>query len=65
MPRRTKFEAVDKNGKPHKRASVSRFYSHCVVIHFAVHPPSKLWPKGIAASSHAEWAGTQVRRSAI
>jgi len=64
MPRRTKFEAVDKNGKPHKRASVSRFYSHCVVIHFAVHPPSKLWPKGIAACSHAEWAGTQVRRSA-
>jgi hypothetical protein len=32
---RTKFEAVDKNGKLHKRATVSRFYSHCVVIHFA------------------------------
>ena len=58
MPRRTKFEAVDKNGKPHKRASVSRFYSHCVVIHFAAHPPSKLWPKGIAACSHAEWVGS-------
>jgi hypothetical protein len=38
---RIKFEAVDKNGKPHNRASVSRLYSHCVVIHFAAHPPSK------------------------
>ena len=54
---RIKFEAVDKNGKLHKRASVSRFYSHCVVIHFAAHPPSKFWPKGIAACSHAEWVG--------
>ena len=27
---RTKFEAVDKNDKLHKRASVSRVYSHCV-----------------------------------
>jgi hypothetical protein len=55
---RTKFEAVDKNGKPHKRASVSRFYSHCVVIHFAAHPPSKFWPKGVTAYSRAEWAGS-------
>ena len=31
---RIKFEAVDKNDKLHKRASVSRVYSHCVVIHF-------------------------------
>ena len=52
---RIKFEAVDKNGKLHKRASVRRFYSHCVVIHFAAHPPSKFWPKGVAACSHAEW----------
>jgi len=29
---RTKFEAVDKNDKLHKRASVSRVYSHCVAI---------------------------------
>ena len=52
---RIKFEAVDKNGKVHKRAGVSRVHSHCVVIHFAAHPPSKLWPEGIAACSHAEW----------
>src|SRR5262249_22748080 len=52
---RIKFEAVDKNGKLHKRASVSRFYSHCVVIHFAGHPPSKFWPKGVTAYSRAEW----------
>ena len=57
---RTKFEAVDKNGKPHKRASVSRFYSHCVVIHFAAHPPSKFWPKGVTAYSRAEWAGSRA-----
>ena len=25
------------------------------MIHFAAHPPSKLWPKGVAAHSHAEW----------
>jgi hypothetical protein len=53
---RIKLEAVDKNGKLHKRASVSRLYSHCVVIHFVAHPPSKFWPKGIVAFSHAEWA---------
>jgi len=57
---RIKFEAVDKNGKPHKRASVSRLYSHCVVIHFAAHLPTELWPKGIAACSHAEWTETRV-----
>jgi hypothetical protein len=57
---RTKFEASDKNGKLHKRASVSRFYSHCVVIHFAARPPSKLWPKGVTAYSRAEWAGSRA-----
>ena len=57
---RIKFGAVDKNGKLHKRTSVSRFYSHCVVIHFAAHPPTKLWPKGIAACSHAEWAESRA-----
>ena len=31
-----------------------------VVIHFAAHPPSKLWPKGIAACSHAEWVGSRA-----
>jgi hypothetical protein len=56
---RTKFEAVDRNGKLHKRAGVSRVHSHCVVIHFAAHPPSKFWPKGVAAYSRAEWAGTR------
>ena len=55
---RIKFEAVDKNGKLHQRASVSRFYSHCVVIHFAAHPPSKFWPKGLTAYSRAEWGGS-------
>jgi hypothetical protein len=37
---------------------VRRFYSHCVVIHFAAHPPSKFWPKGVAAYSRAQWAGS-------
>ena len=57
---RIKFEAVDKNGKLHKRTSVSRVYSHCVVVHFAAHPPSKFWPKGVAAYSRAEWAGSRA-----
>ena len=56
---RIKFEAVDKNGKLHKRAGVSRVYSHCVVIHFAAHPPSKFWPRGVEAYRRAEWAGTR------
>jgi hypothetical protein len=59
MSRRIKFEAVDKNGKPHKRASVSRLYSHCVVIHFAACAPNKSWPRGIEAYSRAQWAGTR------
>ena len=53
---RIKFEATDASGKVHKRSSTSHAYSHCLVIHFAAHPPSNLWPKGIAAGSHAEWA---------
>jgi hypothetical protein len=52
---RVKFEAIDATGKVHKRSSMSHVYSHCVVIHFAAHPPSKVWPKGVAAYSHAEW----------
>ena len=52
---RVKFEATDATGRVHKRSSARRVYSHCIVIHFAAHPPSKLWPKGIAAYSHAEW----------
>ena len=56
---RIKFEAVDKNGKLHKRASVSRFYSQCLVIHFAAHPPSRFSPKGVTAYSRAQWAGTR------
>lgn len=57
---RVKFEATDATGKVHKRSSMSRVYSHCVVIHFAAHPPSKIWPKGIAACSHTEWEGSRV-----
>jgi hypothetical protein len=57
---RIKFEATDGNGKVHKRSSTSHVYSHCVVIHFAAHPPSKLWPKGISACSHAEWAASRA-----
>jgi hypothetical protein len=52
---RVKFEAIDATGKVHKRSSISHVYSHCVVIHFAAHPPSKVWPKGVATCSHAEW----------
>ena len=57
---RIKFEATDANGKVHKRSSTSQVYSHCVVIHFAAHPPSKLWPKGMAACSHAEWSASRA-----
>jgi len=52
---RVKFEATDATGKVHKRSSRVHIYSHCVVIHFAAHPPSKVWPKGVAAFSHPEW----------
>ena len=55
---RIKFEATDATGKVHKRSSMTHIYSHCVVIHFAAHPPSKSWPKGVAACSHAEWVGS-------
>jgi hypothetical protein len=55
---RIKFEATDASGKVHKRSSTSHVYSHCLVIHFAAYPRSKLWPKGIAACSHAEWVGS-------
>ena len=55
---RRKFEATDATGKVHKRSSMRHIYSHCVVIHFAAHPPSKFWPKGVAACSHAEWVGS-------
>ena len=57
---RIKFEATDTSGKVHKRSSTSHVYSHCLVIHFAARPPSNLWPKGIAACSHAEWAASRA-----
>ena len=57
---RIKFEATDASGKVHKRSSTSHVYSHCLVIHFAAHPPSNLGPKGIAACSHAEWAESRA-----
>jgi hypothetical protein len=44
----------------HKRGSASHVYSHCLVIHFAGHPPSNLWPRGIAACSHAEWTESRA-----
>ena len=52
---RVKFEATDATGRVHKRSSTSHIYSHCVVIHFAAHLPSELWPEGVPACSHAEW----------
>jgi hypothetical protein len=57
---RLKFEVIDGNGRVHKRSSASHVYSHCLLIHFAGHPPSNLWPKGIAACSHAEWAESRA-----
>ena len=57
---RITFEATDASGKVHKRSSTSHVYSHCLLIHFAAHPPTQLWPDGIAACSHAEWAETRV-----
>jgi hypothetical protein len=33
------------------RTAGLRVYSHCVVIHFAAHSPSKFWPKGVASAS--------------
>ncbi len=54
------FAAIDASGKVHKRSSTSHVYSHCLLIHFAAHPPSRLWPDGIAACSHAEWAEIRV-----
>jgi hypothetical protein len=57
---RIKFEAIDATGKLHKRSSTSHVYSHCLVIHFAAHPPSKLWPKGAPPCSHAEWEGSRA-----
>jgi hypothetical protein len=57
---RVKFEATDATGKVHKRSSTSHVYSHCLLIHFAAHPPTKLWPKGISACSHAEWAESRA-----
>jgi hypothetical protein len=57
---RIKFEATDATGKVHKRSSMSHVYSHCVVIHLTAHLLSKFWPKGVAARSHAEWAGSRA-----
>ena len=39
---RVKFEATDATGKVHKRSSTRHVYSHCLLIHFAALPPTKL-----------------------
>jgi hypothetical protein len=57
---RVKFEATDAAGKVYKRSSKSHVYSHCVVIHFAAHPPSKFCPEGVVACSHTEWVESYV-----
>ena len=57
---RIKFEATDASGKVHKRSTTSHIYSHCLVIHLAAHPPTELWPEGIGACSHAEWAESRA-----
>ena len=57
---RLKFEATDVSGKVHKRSSTCHIYSHCLVIHLTAHRPSNLWPKGIPACSHAEWAASRA-----
>ena len=55
---RVKFEATDATGKLHKRGSMSHVYSHCVVVHFAAHPPSKFWPQSVPVVQHRSHAWT-------
>jgi hypothetical protein len=57
---RVKFEATDAAGKLHKRSSKRHVYSHCVVIHLAVHLPGNSLPEGVAACSHAEWVESRA-----
>jgi hypothetical protein len=62
---RLKFQATDATGKMHKRSSMSRVYTHCVLIHFAPDPPNETWANGVPACSHAEWAGSRALAESI
>jgi len=55
-PRQSSFRALAASSKS---AIWFRTLS-CVVIHFAAHPPSKFWPKGVAAYSCAEWVRSRA-----
>jgi hypothetical protein len=51
---RVKFEATDATGKVHKRSGTTTSTAlRRDPLRRA--PASKLWPKGVAACSHAEW----------
>ena len=54
---RIKFEVTDASGKAHKRSSTSLCLLALRRDPLRRDPPSKLWPKGVAACSHAEWVG--------
>lgn len=47
-----KYQVTDSKGQVHKRTSLERTYTHCVVVHL---PP---WKNGDPARSRAEWART-------
>jgi hypothetical protein len=56
---RNKFQVTDSRGKIHKRTSMSRIYTHCVVIYLKGSPADK-FGYAIAPHSRAEWAGNEV-----
>jgi hypothetical protein len=53
-----KHAITDSRGQVHKRTSLGRVYTHCVVIHFKALPaePEKGWVHPRSAYSRAEWA---------
>jgi hypothetical protein len=54
--KRMKFEAIGVDSTIYRRSSISRLYSHCVVIDFNGQGPSKICPEGFKPYSRTEWS---------
>ena len=52
-----KHQVVDSRGQVHRRVSISRVYTHCVVIHIKPRDADANW-RARPGYSRAEWAGS-------
>ena len=56
----TKHMIIDQNGVEHKRVSVSRVYSHAIVVYMPATPGNEAYPNGWPAETKVSWASSRA-----